>query len=248
MQIQKVLITGPKGFVGKNLKDILSTKNEISVLEFSRGDDEAELSSKLQEADCLVHLAGVNRPLDEKEFHEVNFGLTESIISILDRHNKDIPIIFSSTTQVLDDNPYGKSKLKAEKALLVRQKKQKNKVYLLRLPGIFGQGCKPNYNSVVATFCNNIQRNIPIEIHDPSKVLQLLYVQDLVKHIVDIIHDLPEKENPVTLGPLHEISLENLALTLKEFKKGNLTDLPNGLDVPLGKALHETYQSYVIQT
>ena len=173
MNTEKVLITGSKGFVGKNLKNILLTKSKISVLEFSRDDDKAELSTKLQEADYLVHLAGVNRPLDEKEFHEVNFGLTESIISILERHNKDIPIIFSSTTQVLDDNPYGKSKLKAEKALLDRQKKQKNKVYLLRLPGIFGQGCKPNYNSVVATFCNNIQRNIPIEIHDPGKVLQL---------------------------------------------------------------------------
>ncbi len=245
MNTEKVLITGSKGFVGKNLKNILLTKSKISVLEFSRDDDKAELSTKLQEADYLVHLAGVNRPLDEKEFHEVNFGLTESIISILERHNKDIPIIFSSTTQVLDDNPYGKSKLKAEKALLDRQKKQKNKVYLLRLPGIFGQGCKPNYNSVVATFCNNIQRNIPIEIHDPGKVLQLLYVQDLVKHIFDIINDLPDKENPVTLGPLHEISLEDLALTLKEFKKGNLTDFPIGLDIPLGKALRETYQSYI---
>jgi UDP-2-acetamido-2,6-beta-L-arabino-hexul-4-ose reductase len=242
----KILITGSRGFVGKNLKDTLSMNKEISILEYTRDDDKTKLSNKLYEADCLVHLAGVNRPSDQKEFEEVNFGLTASIISLLDAHDKDIPIIFSSSTQVLDDNPYGKSKLKAEEALLARQKKQKNNVYLLRLPGIFGQGCKPNYNSVVATFCNNIQRDIPIEIHDPSKVLQLLYVQDLIKHIVNIIEELPEKKNPITLGPLHEISVEDLAFALKELKKGNLSELPIAIGTALGKALRETYQSYVI--
>ena len=95
-----------------------------------------------------------------------NFGFTKKIISILEEQKKDIPIIFSSSTQVLDNNPYGKSKLKAEEALITKQANQENKVYILRLPGIFGQGCKPNYNSVVATFCNNIANNLPIEIHN----------------------------------------------------------------------------------
>ena len=247
MKIKNILITGSHGFVGKNLMQLLESRKDIVVLEYNRGNTEEELLQKIKIADYLIHLAGVNRPIDHTEFERVNFGLTKKILSMLEDEEKDIPIIFSSSTQVLEDNPYGKSKLKAEEALLIQQKKQKNKVYLLRLPGIFGQGCKPNYNSVVATFCNNIQRDLPIEIHDPGKVLQLLYVQDLVEYMVEIINKLPEKENPVTLGPLHEISLENLALILKEFKKGNLTDLPISLDLPLGKALGETYNSYVEQ-
>ena len=244
MKIEKILITGSKGFVGKNLKELLSTKRGLSILEYNRDHKEEELFDKLKDADCLVHLAGVNRPLDQKEFDEVNFDLTNTIISILEEQKKDIPIIFSSSTQVLDNNPYGKSKLKAEEALITRQANQENKVYLLRLPGIFGQGCKPNYNSVVATFCNNIQRDIPIEIHDPKTVLQLLYIQDLIKHIDNIIKELPERSNPISLGPVHKISLENLVQTLKQFKKGDLSSLPKDLGTSLKKALHETYQSY----
>ena len=114
----------------------------------------------------------------------------------------------------------------------------------MRLPGIFGQGCKPNYNSVVATFCNNIQRDIPIEIHDPKTVLQLLYIQDLIQHIDNIIKELPERRNPINLGPVHKISLESLDQTLKQFKKGDLSGLPRDLGTSLKKALHETYLSY----
>lgn len=245
MKIENILITGSKGFVGKNLKDLLSTKRGVSILEYNRDHKEEDLFTKLKEADFLVHLAGVNRPLDNNEFDEVNFGLTKTIISILEEQKKDIPIIFSSSTQVLDNNPYGKSKLKAEEAFISMQQTQKNKIYLLRLPGIFGQGCKPNYNSVVATFCNNIQRDIPIEIHDPKTVLQLLYIQDLIQDIQNIIEKLPERINPISLGPIHKISLENLVQTLKHFKKNDFYDLPRDLDDSLKKALYETYQSYL---
>ena len=245
MKIEKILITGSGGFVGKNLKNLLSSKQGISVLEHCRDNNDEDLIKNIKAADCLVHLAGVNRPTDEEEFDRVNYGFTKRIIDVLEENNKDIPIIFSSSTQVTDDNPYGKSKLKAEVALQVRQNNQKNNIYILRLPGIFGQGCKPNYNSVVATFCNNIQGNISIEIHDPNKILHLLYIQDLINHIDVLIRDLPDFENPLTLGPVHEISLTDLANSLNEFRHNNLENLPIELDTPLRLALYDTYQSYI---
>ena len=240
MKIEKILITGSGGFVGKSLKNLLSSKKGISVLEHCRDNNDDDLIKNIKAADCLVHLAGVNRPTDEEEFDRVNFGFTKRIIDVLEENNKDIP----STTQVADDNPYGKSKLKAEVALQVRQNNQKNNIYILRLPGIFGQGCKPNYNSVVATFCNNIQGNISIEIHDPNKILYLLYIQDLINHIDVLIRDLPDFENPLTLGPVHEISLTDLANSFNEFRHNNLENIPIELDTPLRLALYDTYQSY----
>ena len=153
----------------KNLKNLLESRKDITVLEYNRGNTDKELLEKIQIADYLIHLAGVNRPIDHAEFDKVNFGLTKKIVTMLEDTDKDIPIVFSSSTQVLEDNPYGKSKLKAEEILFDKQSKQDNNIYVLRLPGIFGQGCKPNYNSVVATFCNNIQKDIPIQIHDPKK-------------------------------------------------------------------------------
>jgi UDP-2-acetamido-2,6-beta-L-arabino-hexul-4-ose reductase len=245
MKIEKILITGSRGFVGKNLKNLLSAKEGISVLEYHRDNTEDELKKKVNEADCIVHLAGVNRPIDEEEFDKVNFGLTDRIICILKELRKDIPIIFSSSTQVTNNNPYGKSKLKAEVALQSMEDVQENNIYILRLPGIFGHGCKPNYNSVVATFCNNIQENLAIEIHDPDKVLYLLYIQDLINHIGILIRDLPDFENPITLGPVHEISLEDLARSLKEFKHYNSLNKPVKLETPLRLALYDTYQSYI---
>ena len=246
MIVKKILITGSRGFVGKNLINLLSKKENIIILEHSKDDSDVDLLAKLKETDFLVHLAGVNRPKNESAFNEINFGLTKKIISMLKGERLYIPIIFSSSTQVLDNNPYGRSKLDAEEALLSWQLNQGNKLYILRLPGIFGQGCKPNYNSVVATFCNNIQKDIPIEIHDPKKVLQLIYIQDVIDHIANIIEQLPEKNNPIALGPVHEISLYSLAQLLKEFKKGNLSDTSPDLGIPLKRALLKTYQSYVV--
>lgn len=241
----KVLITGSRGFVGKNLKALLASREGISVLEYHKDHTEDELIDKIKKADCLVHLAGVNRPTEEEEFDKINFGVTKRIIDILEENGKDIPIIFSSSTQVTDDNPYGRSKLKAEVALQEKKKNQKNRIYILRLPGIFGQGCKPNYNSVVATFCNNIKRNLSIQIHDPVKVINLMYIQDLINHIDVLIKDLPELKNPLFLGPVHKISLEELAKSLTEFRDNNLLNKPVELETPLRLALYDTYQSYV---
>ena len=140
MKIKKILITGSEGFVGKNLKYLLDGREDIAVLEYNRGNTDQELLDKLKATDYLIHLAGINRPVNHDEFEKVNFGLTKKILSMLEDEDKDIPIIFSSSTQVLEDNPYGKSKLKAEEILLDKQSKQDNNIYVLRLPGIFGQG------------------------------------------------------------------------------------------------------------
>ena len=126
MKIKNILITGSEGFVGKNLKNLLEGRKDITVLEYNRGNTDKELLEKIQIADYLIHLAGVNRPIDHNEFDKVNFGLTKKIVTMLEDTDKDIPIIFSSSTQVLEDNPYGKSKLKAEEILFDKQLKQDN--------------------------------------------------------------------------------------------------------------------------
>lgn len=242
----KVLITGSRGFVGKNLIQSLSDRESITVIEFHRGNTHQELKDGIRKADVLIHLAGVNRPDNQEEFDQVNFGLTEEIVSILENENKDIPIIFSSSTQVLEDNAYGKSKLKAEHLLLSRQDKQASNIYVLRLPGLFGQGCKPNYNSVVATFCNNIQRNIPIEIHHPNKILELIYIQDLIQYINNLLEELPKSKNPITPNLIHSISLESLARTLEEFKHTGGQTKRMGVSKSLTNALYATFQSYTV--
>jgi UDP-2-acetamido-2,6-beta-L-arabino-hexul-4-ose reductase len=244
MKIKKILITGSEGFVGKNLKYLLDGREDIAVLEHNRGNTDQELLDKLKATDYLIHLAGINRPVNHDEFEKVNFGLTKKILSMLEDEDKDIPIIFSSSTQVLEDNPYGKSKLKAEEILLDKQSKQDNNIYVLRLPGIFGQGCKPNYNSVVATFCNNIQKDIPIQIHEPKKVLQLVYIDDVIEYIDDLVHKLPNSISPLSPTFIHEISLEKLAQTILEFKEAEKSQVTAAISSPLVSALYKTYQSY----
>jgi len=244
MKIKNILITGSEGFVGKNLKNLLESRKDITVLEYNRGNTDKELLEKIQIADYLIHLAGVNRPIDHAEFDKVNFGLTKKIVTMLEDTDKDIPIVFSSSTQVLEDNPYGKSKLKAEEILFDKQSKQDNNIYVLRLPGIFGQGCKPNYNSVVATFCNNIQKDIPIQIHDPKKILQLVYIEDLIEYIDDLLQQLPNSISPISPTFIHKISLEELAETILGFKGADESKVTASISSPLVNALHETYKSY----
>ena len=241
---KKILITGAEGFIGTNLSDHLNFNSDFEVLGFDRDTNQEILNDYVLSCDYLVHLAGVNRPINEDEFDLVNFGFTKKIVDLLKQYKKDVPIIFSSSTQVEDDNLYGKSKLKAENVLLELGKKQKNNIYIFRFPGVFGAGCKPNYNSVVATFCNNIANDIPIEIHDPKVQLNLIYIEDVIKNIGSILKNLPNLDNPISPKPVYRISVKDLADTVNSFSEL----LDSGAEVKpkelFEEALYKTYLSY----
>jgi UDP-2-acetamido-2,6-beta-L-arabino-hexul-4-ose reductase len=237
---KRILVTGAGGFIGKHLVDFFLS-NGVTFLKYNSKDSDSKLEEYIEQSDLLVHLAGVNRPENISEFNTVNFGITEKIINLLTKYNKEIPIIFSSSTQIDDNTPYGDSKLKAEKVLLNYQEVTGEKLYILRLPGVFGSGCKPNYNSVVATFCHNISNNLSIVIHDHNTKIKLLYIKDLIININSMIGNLPELINPISLKPVYEISIKDLATKIKYFHehKDSIV-IENSLD----KAIYETYISY----
>ena len=176
----KVLVTGSNGFIGKNLVLRLREQDATEVLTYVRGQDDAALREALTQADAVVHLAGENRPADMQAFAEVNTGLTERMCQGLKALGKRTPVLLSSSPQAELDNPYGRSKLAAEKAVQALASEHGNPVAIYRLPGVFGKWCKPNYNSVVATFCHNKAHDLPVQISDPSARVRLAYVDDVV--------------------------------------------------------------------
>jgi UDP-2-acetamido-2,6-beta-L-arabino-hexul-4-ose reductase len=180
----KVLVTGANGFLGTHLVNALLKKPDIEVTKYNRNDNIESLHEKLINADFIFHLAGTNRPKYNDEFIFSNVKLTENITNFLNKFNIKSPIYFSSSIQVLSNHPYGVSKLEAEILLKKLSEKNGNKVFIDRLPGIFGQGARPHYNSVVATFCNNIIHGEKIELLNPDKVIKLLYIEDLIESLL----------------------------------------------------------------
>lgn len=183
----RVLVTGAQGFIGKNLVVRLSELPSFATTTFVRGDDVALLPSLIAQADAVVHLAGENRPQDESAFAKVNTELTKVLCEVIRNEvvatGRKVPLVFASSIQAERDNPYGRSKLAAEQAVRDLAEATGNPSVVFRLPGVFGKWCKPNYNSVVATFCYNIARGLPIQINDPATELKLVYVDDVVSAI-----------------------------------------------------------------
>ena len=182
--MKNILITGSNGFIARNLKAALGRLDEehaVNLLSFSRHDSPQTLKDYLQQADLVFHLAGANRPQDESEFETVNIGLTDQICKTLASLENAPPVIFSSSTQATQENPYGRSKLAAEDRLRDYHRQTGNPISIYRLPNVFGKWCRPEYNSVVATFCYNIARGQDIQINDASYPLTLVYVDEVVR-------------------------------------------------------------------
>ena len=154
----KVLVTGAKGFIGKNLVSTLDREDKYEIICIDRENSKEELEKGVLNSDFIVHLAGINRPKNEEEFFEGNTGLTEEIIEILKKNNKNTSILITSSIQADLDNAYGQSKKGAEEALIKYMADTKGNVFIFRLPNVFGKWCRPNYNSAIATFCHNIAR------------------------------------------------------------------------------------------
>ena len=237
----RVLITGANGFIGKNLQLFLRELPDVSVDSFTRADDPSVLADKIQSADFIFHLAGINRPETPAEFYSGNSDLTKRIVDILVEHDLHIPLVFSSSIQAELDNDYGKSKRLAEDYILDHY--PEGLVY--RLHNVFGKDCRPNYNSVVATFCDHIAKNLPITIDDPDKSLNLIYIDDICETFVQLLHNpTPSTERYHYISPVYTITLGDLAAKLNSFKSDlSSISVPTTGD-PFTKKLFSTFISY----
>lgn len=244
----RVLVTGSRGFVGKNLVVRLGEQPGTEVLQFVRGDSQAALTAMVARADAIVHLAGENRPKDVADFVLVNTGLTKTLCDAIQSSGRRIPLILSSSTQAEQENPYGQSKRSAEQVVEQMASKTGNPVVVYRLPGVFGKWCKPNYNSVVATFCHNIANDLPIQINDPEARVRLVYVDDVVTEFLRSLAEMKGGFNWSKVAPEHAISLGDLADQIRAFKNCRTSLITERVGSGLTRALYSTYVSYLPPT
>lgn len=238
-----VLVTGSGGFLGRNLCIALSRAGAV-VLPFEAGDPAAQLERGIADCDFVVHLAGVNRPTNESEFEAVNVGITREVARLCERSQRPIGIILASSTQAEGSSPYGRSKAAAE--LVVREYSERTggAAYIYRLPGLFGKWSRPNYNSVVATFCHNAARGIPLPVNDPSAGVELVHVDDVVAEFLAAIRGERSWRN-TTVNPSFRTSVGELARLIESFAAMRDTLLIPDLTDPFTKKLHSTFVSYL---
>lgn len=254
----KILVTGAHGFVGKNLcaalKNIAEGKDksfdispDIEVFQFDI-DTEAELlDTYCRDCDFVFHLAGVNRPKEQSEFMEGNFGFTSTLLETLKKFNNTCPVMISSSIQAALDNPYGLSKRAGEELMFDYSAKTGAKVLVYRLPNVFGKWCRPNYNSAVATFCNNIANDLPITVNDRSVLMTLVYIDDVVSELINALKGNETRDGEYCKIPVeHKITLGEIVDLIYSFK-----NQPDTLIVPeipnnsFAKKLYSTYLSYL---
>lgn len=241
----QILVTGATGFIGKNLVVRLNELPDIDVKIFSRGGGCEELTALVANADAIFHLAGVNRPKNDQEFTDVNVGLTSRLCDAIRDSKRRIPLIYTSSSQVDLGNEYGQSKFAAESVIQSFVRDTGGTAHVYRLPGVFGKWCRPNYNSVVATFCHNISRGLPIRIDDPDKVIELVYIDDLIDEFLGLLGEIRVGFAIGSIEKKYLISVGQLAKHIERFKKSRI----NLVTEPVGKgfirALYSTYVSYI---
>jgi len=264
----KILITGSKGFVGRNLIAELRNQGYTDIFKYHRDTDRSLLNEYARDCEFVFHLAGVNRPKDEREFMEGNFDFTSELLDLLKKHDNKAPVLITSSIQAERDNPYGKSKKAGEDLLLRYSKETGVKVFVYRLPNLFGKWSRPNYNTVVATFCHNISRDLDIQVINPDVELNLCYIDDVLSEFIKVLKDeysrktledvaiIKEdsrvlKQNEIRnqsycFVPItHNIKLGELAEVIKSFKKIRIDlSVPNMKD-ELTKKLYSTYLSFL---
>jgi UDP-2-acetamido-2,6-beta-L-arabino-hexul-4-ose reductase len=238
----KVLVTGSDGFVGKNLLVKLA-ENSIDFVCFSRRHAVDDLVSLLTDIDFVFHLAGVNRPQDPNDFDKQNRELTARLCEAIQKTGRAIPVAFTSSIQAAYDNAYGISKKIAEEALIQLNKAIQSPIYLYRLPNVFGKWAKPNYNSVVATFCHNIAQDLPIRIDDPSKIVPLIYIDDLLESFMSMLSNLQYGVSRPVVKPEYSISVGMLASQIKAFHDSRSALMTEEVGIGLTRALYATYLS-----
>ncbi len=242
-----ILITGAGGFIGKNLVATLKTAGYTDLMLFERDDTPETLAEYAARAGFVYHLAGINRPKDPSEFYAGNAGLTETLLSLLDKAGNKAPVLVTSSIQAALDNDYGKSKAQAEQAIFAHGQATGAPVYVFRLPGVFGKWCRPNYNSVVATFCHNSANGLPLSVRAPEYRLPLVYIDDVVASFVAALDGSCTREGDFCVVPVvHETTLGHLAETIEGFAKNRETlDVPDQTPGSLEQKLYSTWLSYL---
>lgn len=243
--MRNILVTGSNGFIGKNLIEGLMQLPDVRVLSCSRGTSSEELLQQLSKADVIYHLAGINRPERLEDYHG-NVELMQRIIDGLHAMTNRPKIIFASTIHAAADNPYGRSKKEAEALLIQYAKETSTAIHICRLPNLFGKWCKPEYNSVVATFCHYISRDLEISISNPDQQVELAYIDHVVKRFIALLEQ-PEKAEDVycKLETTFSVTLKALADQIYAFKAIRSHSILPNLSDPFTKYLYSTYLSYL---
>ena len=242
----KILVTGSNGFVGKNLIEALKNKGYNEIYKCDVNTTKQEFEEYIKNCEFIFHLAGVNRPENEDEFMKGNFGFTSEMLELLKKHGNKAPIVITSSIQAELDNPYGKSKKAGEDLMFAYEQETNAKVMVYRLPNVFGKWCRPNYNSVVATFCNNIAIGLPIKVNNPEIILNLVYIDDVVEELISTLDGKNHKKDKFCYVPtVHTVKLGKIADLIYSFKdsRDNLM-IPNMNDA-FTKKLYSTYLSYL---
>src|SRR5699024_3714983 len=245
-KIMKIIVTGSEGFEGKNLVAELKNRDYNDLYLYDKETPFENLKEWTKDCDFIFHLAGVNRPKNEKEFMEGNADLTSQLTELLEINQNNAPIMISSSIQAEKDNLYGRSKKAGEEYIFEYGQRNNVPVYIYRFSNLYGKWSKPNYNTVVATFCHNIARNIPIQVNNPNVEITFQYIDDVVNELINCLegnptksgqfYDVPEKDTR-TLGEVAEL--------IQSFKESRQNlEVPNMSD-SFTKKLYSTYLSFL---
>jgi UDP-2-acetamido-2,6-beta-L-arabino-hexul-4-ose reductase len=246
--VVKILVTGSKGFIGKNFVAELRNRGYTDIFEYDIDTEPSLLNKWSSEAEFVFHLAGVNRPKEQDEFMEGNFGFTSTLLDALKEHNNTCPVMISSSIQASMDNPYGRSKKAGEDLLFEYSRETGAKVLVYRFPNVFGKWCRPNYNSAVATFCYNIAHDLPITVNDRSVIMNLVYIDDVVNELIHALNGQENRNGDFCEVPVvHTITLGEIVDLIYSFKRSREDrSVPNMSDA-FSKKLYSTYLSYLPQ-
>ena len=242
---KKILVTGSKGFIGKNFIVKLKELSTFTILEFNRDDSLDSLSNLVSKSDIVIHLLAENRPTNIKDYYLVNTEITKKICDTIKNVKKNIPIIFTSSIQAGLNNDYGKSKLQAEEAIKLFIKDTEYSAVIYRLPGVFGKWCKPNYNSVVATFCFNTINDLPLEIDDKEKEMRLIYIDDLIHDLLNTLANIKKGLVWASVKSEYLIKIGKLATIIQSFKISRKNLIVESFGFGITKLLYATYLSYL---
>jgi len=241
-----ILVTGANGFIGKNLCVFLREAGFNNIEKITHDDNDASIVNKVNSADFIYHLAGVNRPLNDEEFKKGNIDLTQSIVDALVNNGKKTPVLLTSSIQAEFDNPYGASKAGAEQAVAAYHQKTGATTYLYRLPNVFGKWCRPNYNSAVATFCYNTLNDLPITINNPDAALNLVYIDDVCQCFIGLLTAPPQTTELYNYAqPVYQTTVGEVASLLTEFKESRESMISAKVGKGFIRALYSTYISYL---
>lgn len=242
----KILVTGANGFVGKNLVAELRNQGYNELYLFNRENSSEDLDQFTKDCDFVFHLAGVNRPLNEIEFMEGNLGLTTKLLRLLVKNENKAPVLITSSIQAEKDNPYGNSKKAGEDELFAHAKETSANVFVYRLPNLFGKWSKPNYNTVVATYCYNVARGLDIQVNNPDSLLELAYIDDVVEEFLKALAGDPTFNGNLCIVPVtHKVELGDLAARIRSFKESRKSLAIPMMSDELTKKLYSTYLSFL---